>query len=292
MVVNVYATSVTTENLSRNELLAWVNSSLQANISRIEDLSTGEAYCKLTDILFPGKIMLKKVKCNSRNENDWINNWKVLQTSWSDIGIDKRVPVERLLRGKFQDNFEFLQWFRKFFDANCSGSSYVTPGMYSTAATSNNKLSCRKTTTMNISTRSGTTNGRAGSVKTISTSSSMKPPLSPVPNINKQIAEQADRIKELESQLNSHAEAIEALIKERDFYFNKLRQIEDLCPSDGENSQLSCSQIKEILYAVELLEFSSCCCPVLMNPILISFSTGLSPTFERIANSALHQILH
>ena len=31
------------------------------------------------------------------------------------------IPVERLVKGKFQDNFEFVQWFKKFFDANYQG---------------------------------------------------------------------------------------------------------------------------------------------------------------------------
>ena len=26
------------------------------------------------------------------------------------------------MKGRFQDNFEFLQWFKKFFDANYSGT--------------------------------------------------------------------------------------------------------------------------------------------------------------------------
>jgi RP/EB family microtubule-associated protein len=26
--------------------------------------------------------------------------------------------VDRIIKAKFQDNFEFLQWFKKFFDAN------------------------------------------------------------------------------------------------------------------------------------------------------------------------------
>ena len=28
------------------------------------------------------------------------------------------IPVEKLSKGRFQDNFEFVQWFKKFFDAN------------------------------------------------------------------------------------------------------------------------------------------------------------------------------
>lgn len=34
------------------------------------------------------------------------------------------VPVDKLVKGRFQDNFEFLQWFKKFFDANCTGAHY------------------------------------------------------------------------------------------------------------------------------------------------------------------------
>ncbi len=32
--------------------------------------------------------------------------------------------MERLVKGRFQDNFEFLQWFKKFFDANYDGKEY------------------------------------------------------------------------------------------------------------------------------------------------------------------------
>ncbi len=32
--------------------------------------------------------------------------------------IGQIIPVDKLVKGRFQDNFEFLQWFKKFFDAN------------------------------------------------------------------------------------------------------------------------------------------------------------------------------
>ena len=34
------------------------------------------------------------------------------------------IPVDRLVKGRFQDNFEFIQWFKKFFDANYDGREY------------------------------------------------------------------------------------------------------------------------------------------------------------------------
>ena len=54
MAVNVFNTSVTNENLSRHEMLAWVNANLQSQIAKVEELGTGAAYCQLMDMLFPG----------------------------------------------------------------------------------------------------------------------------------------------------------------------------------------------------------------------------------------------
>lgn len=34
------------------------------------------------------------------------------------------IPVDKLIKGRFQDNFEFLQWFKKLFDANYDGTEY------------------------------------------------------------------------------------------------------------------------------------------------------------------------
>lgn len=36
--------------------------------------------------------------------------------------------ILRLIKGRFQDNFEFLQWFKKFFDANYDGRDYDASG--------------------------------------------------------------------------------------------------------------------------------------------------------------------
>lgn len=36
--------------------------------------------------------------------------------------------MERLVKARFQDNFEFVQWFKKFFDANYDGQDYDALG--------------------------------------------------------------------------------------------------------------------------------------------------------------------
>ncbi len=35
--------------------------------------------------------------------------------------------MEKLVKGKFQDNFEFVQWFKKFFDANYTAAHDYDP---------------------------------------------------------------------------------------------------------------------------------------------------------------------
>ncbi|NXT15199.1 MARE3 protein, partial [Prunella fulvescens] len=151
MAVNVYSTSVTSENLSRHDMLAWVNDSLQLNYTKIEQLcsgglvghrgaqggwqgapsppdragpGTGAAYCQFMDMLFPGCVHLRKVKFQAKLEHEYIHNFKVLQAAFKKMGVDKIIAVERLVKGKFQDNFEFIQWFKKFFDANYDGKEY------------------------------------------------------------------------------------------------------------------------------------------------------------------------
>ena len=97
MAVNVYATSVTTDNLSRHDMLAWVNDSLQIKFGKIEEMCSGAAYCQFMDMLFPGSVQIKKIKFNTKLEHEYINNFKVLQASFKKMSVDKRVPVDRLV---------------------------------------------------------------------------------------------------------------------------------------------------------------------------------------------------
>ncbi|ELW72259.1 Microtubule-associated protein RP/EB family member 1 [Tupaia chinensis] len=114
MAVNVYSTSVTSDNLSRHDMLAWINESLQLNLTKMEQLCSGAAYCQFMDMLFPGSIALKKVKFQAKLEHKYIQNFKILQAGFKRMGVDKIIPVDKLVKAKFQDNFEFFSGSRSF----------------------------------------------------------------------------------------------------------------------------------------------------------------------------------
>lgn len=55
----------------------------------------------------------------------WSDDLLVCLECWNWFHfIQQEIPIDRLVKGRFQDNFEFLQWFKKFFDANYVGNEY------------------------------------------------------------------------------------------------------------------------------------------------------------------------
>nr|XP_017035214.1 microtubule-associated protein RP/EB family member 3 isoform X5 [Drosophila kikkawai] len=114
--VNVYSPKA--ENLSRHEMLAWVNNILKSKYTKIEQLCTGAAYCQFLNKLFPKSVPLTRVKFTANQEHEYIYNFKILQGGFRKMSVEKVIPIERLVKGRFTDNLEFLQWFRKFYKAN------------------------------------------------------------------------------------------------------------------------------------------------------------------------------
>ncbi|SBS84949.1 EB1 homolog, putative [Plasmodium malariae] len=102
--------------VSRKELIEWINKQLKLNITKIEQCSNGAVYIQLLDILFPNKSILNKVKWNAKLEYECIINYKLIQSVFNKLGIKKYMDVDKLIKGKYQDNLEFLQWFKAFFE--------------------------------------------------------------------------------------------------------------------------------------------------------------------------------
>jgi RP/EB family microtubule-associated protein len=251
MAVNVYNTSVTTDNLSRHEMLAWVNDCLMTKYVKIEELCSGAAYCQFMDMLFPNCVQLKKVKFRTKLEHEYIQNFKVLQASFKKMGVDKIVPVDKLIKGRFQDNFEFLQWFKKFFDANYQGQEYDAMGArggIEVAGGSGSRMPM-----------AAASNGHSRMpARTAASSIAKSSPANRVPAAPRSKpmgggGASAAQLEELNAQVLEKNLTIEGLEKERDFYFGKLRDIEVLAQEYEQQEGLNdfCQKVLGVLYQTE-----------------------------------------
>ncbi|KAF4969539.1 hypothetical protein FZEAL_10214, partial [Fusarium zealandicum] len=108
---------------SRQELVAWLNSLLQLNITKVEQCGTGAALCQVFDSIYMD-VPMSKVKFNVNSEYMYIQNYKVLQNTFTRHQVDKPIPVSALVKCKMQDNLEFLQWTKRFWDLNFPDHEY------------------------------------------------------------------------------------------------------------------------------------------------------------------------
>lgn len=257
MAVNVYNTSVTNENLSRHEMLAWVNDCVQTRYAKVEELCSGAAYCQFMDMLFPGCIPVKRIKFKTKLEHEYISNFKLLQGAFKKMTVDKIVPVDKLVKGRFQDNFEFLQWFKRFFDANYQGQDYdpiAARGGVDAVTGAGGRVPARSRMPMASSNGNGhsrMTAPRPAPVRNAPT------PRASYGSSNRSTnggGASSAQVEELNATLVEKNLAIEGLEKERDFYFGKLRDIEVLA-QELESAEIAGPEFSQkilgVLYATE-----------------------------------------
>lgn len=271
MAVNVYSTSVTTENMSRHEIIGWINQTLCTNLNKIEELCTGSAYCQFMDMLFPGSVSLKKVKIDAKLEHEFISNFKILQGTMKRVSIEKTIPVEKLVKGRFQDNFEFVQWFKKFFDANWDGKDYdplaareglplcANEGKQSSGIAKPAAVAAARPAVARVAAPVPVKQAAPAPVKPVAAAA----PAKPVAHLAKAsnghatngnassavVHEIQQENLRLVAEVNEFKATLDGLEKERDFYFGKLRDIEVLCQEYESDNLPIVKKILDILYA-------------------------------------------
>eukprot|EP00913_Durusdinium_trenchii_P027407 g25708.t2 len=57
-----------------------------------------------------------EVNWMAKAEHEYIPNFKVLQAAFDRLDIARNIPVDQLIRGKYQDNLEFLQWLKCYWE--------------------------------------------------------------------------------------------------------------------------------------------------------------------------------
>ena len=102
--------------IGKSEIIRWINEILKMNITRIEQACTGAIYCQLIDCIFPNKVKMNKVNWKAKLETEFLNNLKIMQQALISCKIQKEIDIQKLAKGRYQDNFEILQWFKGLFD--------------------------------------------------------------------------------------------------------------------------------------------------------------------------------
>lgn len=190
-----------------------------------------------------------------------------------------------MVKGKFQDNFEFVQWFKKFFDANFDGKEYdalaaregiplvSTEGKGGPSAAAPASIARAKPAAVTTTRAAGVAvpaapkpAAPASKINVSSTKPAATRQLAHHPpashhasnggssNLNAELQQENLR---LITELNELKATLDGLEKERDFYFGKLRDIEVLCQEHEAENLSVVKRILDILYATAVSSFNS-----------------------------------
>lgn len=211
------------------------------------------------DCLYPGTFPFGKVKWNAKHEYEFVENYKQLQNAFDKNGIKRHIEVGKLTKARYQDNLEFCQWLKAFFEKNYNGEPYdallrrknqdlfyilgggkVAPpsgsqgGAKPGAPTGNAPRAQPSTGGQQVSGQGSTIGGGKTTAAARASGAS-------------------ENVAHLEAQLQELKLQNDTLDKEREFYFSKLRDIEMLLQArnvESSNNVVGLDILK-ILYASE-----------------------------------------
>lgn len=231
-------------------LLKWINEFFELNYTKVEQCASGAVHCQILDSIYPGKVPMSKVNWEAKSDYEYTNNFKIVQQVFTKQNIAKPIAIEKLTKAKFQDNLEFLQWMKHYFDCKYGGQPYsaserrakgkganklkgLGPPAASTKTSTTKASTSTKTTT---ATKPKSTTNKAKTTEKKSSAAAAAAAAS---------TEEADNLKEQMSTLQATCEGLE---KERNFYFGKLREIEILCQQ--EEQEVDAPALKEAVLAI------------------------------------------
>lgn len=259
---------------SRTDILAFFNDLLSMNLSKIEQTASGAVACQLVDCIFPGTVPMKRVNWEAKSDFQFIENYKILQAAFSKNHVQKIIDVDRLIRAKYQDNLEFCQWLKAFYEhlagTRAARTDYDPIAKRALGKGGKNldeiflptkgKKSRGAVARTSRSFGEGATVLRKKSATKVSSTSAMSVGIKPKRSIKGDggaVLADADLIKKNADFQSKNAElelSLSGVEHERDFYFDKLRGIEVMLQvheeqGSGSDPEELISRIFRVLYA-------------------------------------------
>ncbi|KAF5752871.1 hypothetical protein HS088_TW01G00789 [Tripterygium wilfordii] len=231
--------------VGRSEILAWINSTLQLNLSKVEEACSGAVHCQLMDAVHPGMVPMHKVNFDAKSEYEMIQNYKVLQDVFNKLKITKHIEVSKLVKGRPLDNLEFMQWMKRYCDSVNKETSQNYNPLERRDTCKGGKEASKKSAPSQSSSKGSTAGSKAQS------SHNARRIDASVNSANHSVkgSKPSIAVSAYDEQITELKLSVDSLEKERDFYFSKLRDIEILCQSPGIEGLPIVQAVKKILYA-------------------------------------------
>lgn len=247
----------------KRELLQWGRDFLKMDISKVEDFASGAHYCQLLDAMFPRAMAMHKVNFAAKTEPEYIKNWKLIQGIFERQGIQKVIPVEKLTKGRFQDNLEFLQWFHQYFRATYSAASEYDAVKRRQKAKGSTGLSMSKPPAKRRAPQGRPPERTSPAVGARRLSMHNKAPEAGTQHLKRKVetlsnengelvrekGELVDKLNQLEAEYKKIQNVAKEIENERDFYFQKVVQVETLTKELPDQESDFVKSILKILYA-------------------------------------------
>ncbi|KAK8957614.1 Microtubule-associated protein RP/EB family member 1A [Platanthera zijinensis] len=232
----------------KNAILAWINSTLQLQLSKVKEAASGAVQCQLMDAVHPGMVPMHKVNFNAKSEYEMLQNYKVLQAVFNKLKIKKHIEVNMLVKGRPLHNLEFMQWMKRYCDS-------VSGGMMNNYNALERRDSCKgvkevnkKATSIQTSSKASSTGIRVNTShpsRKSDTYSANAPPKSSKPGTAQELHAYEEQIAEI----NLFVDSVE---KESEYYYTKLRDINMLCKNPEIQDLAIVIDIRAILYPTDL----------------------------------------
>jgi RP/EB family microtubule-associated protein len=200
-----------------------------------------------------------------------VENYTILQESFQKNGITQYVDVATLCKGKYMAALEMFQWMHGYFEQMGGPMGYDGPGR-------RRQTKCRDPTDRGrpgnkpagmakrqggVPLKSSSPEKKEAPAAPAGAAPKVKPPrteseppkpakvpaAAPVADLGAPAAANAGDAKQLRKRVGRLEQEVEQMAQERDFYYAKLRKIEDYCQENEEQSVVQ--QILEILYQVD-----------------------------------------